>query len=243
MSTSFLDTLPQTQRADLALCGIGSDAQLAHSDARILSRDIARAREFFPELTPGLTEAQLADLIAAAQRAVNPHDPPSASFSAASLPLPRRGRHPEPGMEQAKHVESSGSASRHVRAIRHAHPVRLWFASLSVLLLIPTGILALGLIVIALMTPPEEISELLLPLLLLPILLAPYCLFGRYQECCVCHVQMFRFRGYHRHRNTARYFLLGSTFSTALRIVFVRPFYCPGCGTFLKLTRRHHSHS
>lgn len=93
------------------------------------------------------------------------------------------------------------------------------------------------------MTPPEEVDNLLFLLLWLPILLAPYCLFGRYQECCVCHVQLFRFRGYHRHANTARYFLLGPTFSTALRIVFIRPFFCPGCGTFLKLTRRHHSHS
>ncbi|MGN0835820.1 MAG: hypothetical protein ACI4OS_00100 [Akkermansia sp.] len=239
MPTTFLDTLPEAQRADLALCGIGSDAQLARGDARILSRDIARAREFFPELTPGLTEEQLTALIAAAQRAVNPEELPAA----ASLPHPKKARRPDPGMERAQRVESSASPSARISAIRFSHPVRIWFAAFSVLLLIPAGFLALYLIAIALMTPPEEIRDLLFPLLTLPILLAPYCLFGRYQECCVCHVQMFRFRGYHRHRNTARYFLLGSTFSTALRIMFVRPFYCPGCGTYLKLTRHHHSRS
>ena len=243
MPGSFLNSLSEKQRADLALCGISNDTQLARGDARVLHRDITRAREFFPDLSPGLTEEELTGLIAAAQRATHTGEAPPASPSAASLPYPNKAPRREAEPRRAQHRERSTSPSVRVRAIRYAHPVRIWFAALAVLLLLPAGMLAIGLIATALLTPPEDISELLIPLLSLPILCAPYCLFGRYQECCVCHVQMFRFRGYHRHRNTARYFLLGPTFSTALRIVFIRPFYCPGCGTFLKLTRRHHSQS
>ncbi len=243
MPDSFLNTLSEKQRADLALCGISNDAQLARGDARVLHRDITRAREFFPDLSPGLTEDELTSLIAEARRATHTGEAPPASPSAVPLPYPNMAprREAEPRREQ--HRDRSTPSSMRVRAIRFARPVRLWFAALSVLLLLPAGMLGLVLIATALMNPPEDISDLLIPLLSLPILCAPYCLFGRYQECCVCHVQMFRFRGYHRHRNTARYFLLGPTFSTALRMVFIRPFYCPGCGTYLKLTRRHHSHS
>lgn len=151
--------------------------------------------------------------------------------------------------EEAKPVSNLDAAeaergkSMRFSTIRCGHPITIYVASIATLLLLPAGLLLIGLLVGVMGgdVSPEQLGYSMLGVL---VILAFYFLMNFHARCTVCHIHVFSLRSYPRNKYAFRIPLLGYTFSTALRILFTMKFTCPACGTKLKLAGRnpHHHH-
>lgn len=257
MTSITLQELTEAERADLARCGITTNAQLEDCTASSLLRDIQRLQEFFPNQAPTLTPQRIAELfddeelgnessaeentLGRLNLAPEPH--PAQQFKKKrNLKKDILRKQEAEKLAQNKRMEHMHGLSKHFHAVHCSHPFRVFFGAFTAwLLLIP----AAGLIVVPIMLLTGDLDG-TQPIYFgaaFALLVLPWLTIGRSAICSVCHMPIYRFSHYSHHKQAHHFPLLGYTLPTALHVIFYFWFRCPACGTQLKLFgRRHHHH-
>lgn len=247
MEQDILSTLTPQERDDLALCGITSDAQLARSTAEILCKDLQTARVYFPEREFCLNDARIQALfrISTTESAEEPGESVDTLPPIHKDPLPRAGF--KTSGNKASEAKTKRIRNHSVvmhNPVRCSRPFTTLFSAIATLfLLVPLlSIIVFPYLLITDQLPWISVHFLAAIILIIPGLI--YLLAGSRANCPVCHIRLFQFKHYNRHRAAHYLPLLGYNFATALHILFCWSYNCPGCGTPVKFLgkRRHRLH-
>lgn len=247
MNPDPFEQLPAQVREELDICGISSSEQLARCNPAKIAAELKQARNFFPDRKFVLTEAELQQLSAEA-KSFTPDAAQSGNLPSTrgkGLPTTRLHTHHSSHEEEDTETLSRTDVMLH-SPVRSTHPLLAVFAALStILLLVPI----LSSVAVVVMIITQTLSELPISLpafvvysIALPTV--PFLIFERLATCPVCHIRIFRFSRYSRHRGAHYIPLLGFNMATALHLLFRAYYVCPGCGTPVKLIRskKHHHH-
>ena len=261
--TSIIATLPETERAALALCGVTLDAQLAAISPEKLRADLEQAAQFFPEQIRTLpSQERLGALCAlAASRAEAAAAPQEAAPAEDEGVLPEPGTHNLPTFEPARgsrrhrgHSVRNQDAEREEdgteapapvekekddpRSFAHsiccARPLTIYLGAWATLALVAAIITIMGILFQLLIGVKLSQGHIRVAEVVLGVLIV-YYYFMRRSTCSTCRINIFSFRRYPRHRQAHHFPLLGCTVSTALSVIFCLRYRCPSCGTPQKL--------
>ena len=246
MNPDPFEQLPAQTREELAICGISSSEQLARCNPAKIAAELKQARDFFPDRTFVLTETELHQLAAAAKSFIHDDEQQEKLPSARGKGLPTTRLHTHHSShEKATDAKSMTRSDVMLHTpVRSSHPWIALLTALSTLLLLVPMISIVGLVtMIITQTLPElPISLRTLAFLSIALPCVPFLFFARLTTCPVCHIRIFRFSRYSRHRGAHYFPLLGYNMATALHLLFRAFYVCPGCGTPVKLIRakKHH---
>lgn len=248
MNPDPFEQLSVTERDELALCGISSAVQLCTCTPCKIAEDLKLARNFFPDRTFVLTEQRLQELSAAARTFVNTYEE-----SKGGLPVTKGTALPTTGLHKHGTGHKDYDFPKHNHRndvmlhspVHSNHPLLVVLASLSTLLLLMPmiSIVAFADMIITQSFPELPVSLPVMAVLTIALPCVPYLLFSRLSTCPVCHIRIYRFSHYSRHKGAHHLPLLGYNITMALHIIFRAFYVCPGCGTPVKLIGGHKPHS
>lgn len=234
MEQDILSTLTSQEREDLALCGITAEAQLEKCSVSAVCKDLETARGFFPERDFCLTESRIREIF---QSKAADCSAESTAAEDAQFP-PEQESVPTTGFKSGGDAESAAKTKiiRNRSVLMHspvhcAHPFITVVSALATLALLVPVISTVILIYLMITDQMPEITPTVLATLILGIPCAVYLLLGGKANCPVCHMRLFTFRNYNRHRAAHYLPLLGYNFTTALHILLLWNYTCPACGT------------
>lgn len=232
--------LTQQELYELTLCGISCAGQLLKTDVDTVLGDLEKAQQHFPEKQFTLNRTKLESIFILCLPLLEHQD---ASDESNDLQVENVG--PTTGFRQSVQHKSKRQIQRIKKEhqqilhspVRTAHPWTTLFAALCTLLLI---IPAVSVFVLPVMMATDNLPDVPLSVLAFICIIAPtipYLIYSRIALCPVCHIRTFTFGDYARNRSAHYIPGLGYNVATALNILFRRQYFCPGCGTPIKLTR------
>ncbi len=248
MEQDILSTLTSQEREDLALCGITAEAQLEKCSAETVCKDLEAARTFFPERDFCLSESRIRALFQSRTSERGSEEVAAVD----SLPSAQRETVPTTGFRSGgnRKGESKTKKLRNRSHIMHspvhcAHPFITVISALSTLVLLVPVISSAALVYLMITNQMPAVTPLVLATFILGIPCAIYILLGGKANCPVCHMRLFTFRHYNRHRAAHHLPGLGCNFATALHILLLWNYTCPACGTPVRFTgmKGHKTHS
>lgn len=247
MAINPFSKLTEQELELLKLCGITSADQILKSTPESILADVQLAQQYFPDKQLTLTISQLQALHQACQNYIDEITP---TPRINDLDIVNVGPTTGFRFQHKTAMPTKEQKKRHQKQILHSpvrdgHYIKNALASLGVLLLIiPTvSIFVLPLMMITDNLPDISLKVLAVLLFVVPVL--PYLFISRSATCPVCHVRLFTFKNYSRNRAAHYIPGLGYNVATALHIIFLARYTCPGCGTPVKLLgkkgrSRHH---
>lgn len=239
MALTPFESLNPTEREELTLCGISSEEQLVKSSADTLIKDLRQARAIFPDKTFTLTDEKIRTLFPQSESVQRSEDSELPDWNRVEPVVTfRRGSHKRSGDTKQKYAHILHSP------VRCTHPGKAILAALATLLLL---VPAMGTIAFAWLMVTDNLPGVapwipVAAVFALPV--AFYLIMARCATCPVCHMRIFRFTHYPRNRAAHHLPLLGYNLATALHLLFLWSYNCPGCGTPIKLlgTKGHRTH-
>lgn len=246
MNPDPFEQLPAQTREELAICGISSSEQLGNCNPAKIASELKQAKDFFPDRTFVLTEAELLRLSDEAKSLTLDSEQNTLLPTSRGMGLPTTRLH-TPHYTHEKETYAKGKHHSNVMLhspVRNSHPWLAVFAALSTMLLLVPILSTVALVVMIITQTLSELPISLPALVVYGIALpsVPFLIFQRLATCPVCHIRIFRFSQYSRHRGAHYIPLLGFNMATALHLLFRAYYVCPGCGTPVKLigSKKHH---
>lgn len=236
--------LTPDEKKDLELCGITTAEQLQRVSPEQLWQDLQKMVQYFPQHRLCITRERLEELcqstIPADAAEPMPQKPePTSGLRIVRQPAQTHLRHnrgeelPE-GLADLHGVQKAERLSRRSHSIRCKNPFLTYLGAFTtLLLLIP---LSAFIVIPLLIIQGVLTNEYLLPVVLAVVATAiPYVIISRFTSCPVCHINLYSFRDFPRNKSAHKIPLLGYTFGTALHVFFCLNFYCPACGTRMRI--------
>ena len=245
MNSEAFEKLTPQEREELALCGIHSAEQLKNSTLAQLIRDLQQAKRFFPGKNFTLTEERLSEFFTESPAEDSSVTLPQ-SFPGQRSAMPTTGyrsRSPRVPADPDFAPDKQNNVIMH-SPVRCTHSfISFTAAFFTLFLIVPLA----SIIVFPVLMATDKLPQIPLEILAVCIFVVPclvYLLFAHKATCPVCHMRIFRFSHYNRNRAAHYLPLLGYNFTTALHLIFLLRYNCPGCGTPVKLTgvKGHRTH-
>lgn len=232
MQSDLFQHLTPQERDDLALCGISSQEQLSRTSSAQLIKDLEQARQYFPDRNFSLTREQIASLFAESEQNSNQNNNSGEiSSSRSSSPTTGYKRRTKPAPADEKQNPKFILHS----PVRCTHPFLALFAAFCTLfLLIPLA----SIVIFPVLMITDRMPDLPIEILAILVFGVPclvYMFIARKATCPVCHMRIFRYNHYTRNHAAHHLPILGYNFATALHILLLWKYNCPGCGTPVKL--------
>lgn len=243
---NYLDTLPEKERAALAICGISKDDQLRRIPLSSVLADAKLAAENFPEEMAALSEQRIKEIYQSCnQEEVTDQEETRPSPSTENLDIAQRQvpalilarRGSSRRSSNSSHPRTSAELHNKAHCIHCARPLKVyfsaWFTLLFYLDLLAWVVLP---ILFLLELLPEVPSIIIIAALLVGLL--PFLIVARRASCAVCNINIFMLRRFSESQYAHKFPLMNRNVSTALHIILFLWFRCPGCGTPQHLMRR-----